>query len=130
MLLQLLPSLVDCHCTVGAGLPDAAAVKLAVCPAMTVCAEGCSVISGAVFTVSRALLVTAVPALLVNTARNCLPLSPAWAVKVWVVKVAPVMLPQLVPSLLDCHCTVGAGLPEAAAVKLTACPAETVWAEG
>ena len=33
--------------------------------------------------------------------------------------VAPAILTKLVPSTLDCHCTVGAGLPDAAAINKT-----------
>ena len=34
------------------------------------------------------------------------------------------------PSVLTFHCTVGAGLPLAAAVKVTVLPASTVWLVG
>jgi hypothetical protein len=34
------------------------------------------------------------------------------------------------PSVLTCHCTVGAGVPLAAAVKLTLFPAATAWFVG
>src|SRR3954469_1798876 len=41
------------------------------------------------------------------------------------------MLEKLAPPSTDrCHCTVGAGKPEAAAMKLTEAPAFTVWFDG
>ncbi len=61
-----------CHWTVGVGVPEAAAVNVAVPPATTDCEEGWVVICGwvvAAVTVSVAALVVAPPALLVNTAR-------------------------------------------------------------
>ena len=42
------PLLLTIHCTLGAGSPLAAAVKVAVPPAMTVSAVGCAVTAGAV----------------------------------------------------------------------------------
>ena len=51
------PSVLTCHCTVGVGLPLAAAVKVAVWPAVTVWLTGWVVIDGAdwaAFTVSVA----------------------------------------------------------------------------
>ena len=65
------PSVLTCHCTVGVGEPLAAAVKVAVWPAVTVWFTGCVVIVGSVgeFTVSEAAVVVADPAELVNTAR-------------------------------------------------------------
>jgi len=45
--------------------------------------------------------------------------------------VAPETLLQEEPPLvLTCHCTVGVGVPLAAAVKLTVWPAVTVWLPG
>ena len=47
--------------------------------------------------------------------------------KLYVVLVAPAMSDQLDPPLvLTCHCTVGVGLPEAAAVNVAVWPALTV----
>src|SRR5215472_5632143 len=34
------------------------------------------------------------------------------------------------PSVLTCHCTVGVGAPEAAAMNIAVCPAFTVWLDG
>ncbi len=42
------PSVDCCHCTVGVGTPDAAAVNDADCPAGTVCETGFVVMAGAV----------------------------------------------------------------------------------
>ena len=47
------------------------------------------------------------------------------------VLVAPAMLVKLAPPLVDrCHCTVGAGNPDAAAMKLTDAPEFTDWFAG
>ena len=47
------------------------------------------------------------------------------------VEVAPAMLVNVEPPLvLTCHCTDGAGVPVAAAVKLADWPAVTVWLVG
>jgi len=43
----VLPAALICHCTVGVGFPLAAAVKLAVCPAVTDWLVGCVLIVGA-----------------------------------------------------------------------------------
>ena len=122
------PSVDTCHCTVGAGLPDAAAVNVAVEPAVTEVLAGCVVTAGVAVTVSVATLVVAVPAEFVNTARYCVPF---WAVvvdaTVSVVDVAPLMFVNVeLPLGADCHCTVGAGVPEAAAVNVAVLPAATV----
>src|SRR5213594_3307793 len=61
------PSVLTCHCTVGVGEPVAAAVKVAVWPAVTVWFTGCVVMVGGVeFTVSVAAVVVADPAELVK----------------------------------------------------------------
>ncbi len=64
------PSVLTSHCTVGVGVPPAAAVKVAVFPATTVAAVGCVVMLGAtaVSTVSVAAVVVALPSLLLKTA--------------------------------------------------------------
>jgi hypothetical protein len=77
-------------------------------------------------TINVATLEVAGPALFVHIARNCLLLSAAVVVKVKVPVVAPGMLSQFVPLVLSCHCTVGAGLPLAAELKLTFKPAHFV----
>ena len=63
------PSVLTCHCTVGVGLPLAAAVKVAVWPALTVSLLGLLVTAGAKSTVSVAGVVVALrPAVLLKTA--------------------------------------------------------------
>src|SRR5437773_1076089 len=69
-------------------------------------------------TVSVAALLLAVPRALVKTARYWLPFCDNCAVKVRLVLVAPPMSVNPEP-VLTCHCTVGAGEPLAAAVKVT-----------
>lgn len=86
---------------------------------------------GAKLTVSVAAVVLTVPRLFVNTARYWFPFCEALVVKVRVVEVAPDRLLNVAPpSMLTCHCTVGVGVPLAAAVKLTLAPAVTVWLVG
>ena len=65
------PSVLFCHWTAGAGLPLAAAVKVAVAPALTVWFVGLVVITGAAepVTVSIAPVVVTEPAGLVKMAR-------------------------------------------------------------
>src|SRR2546425_1909256 len=65
------PSVLTCHCTVGVGEPVAAAVKVAVWPAITVCLAGCVVIVGGVGQVTKTLAAVAAsaPAGVLNTAR-------------------------------------------------------------
>ena len=78
-------------------------------------------------TVSVAAPVVAEPKVLVNTARNCLPLSATAAVNEYVVAVAPLISLNDAPLLLlTCHCTVGDGFPLAAAVNVTGSPAATL----
>src|SRR5271166_2331504 len=130
------PSVLTCHCTVvGVGLPSlAAAMKVAVPPALTVWLVGLLVTVGAKSTVRVAALVVALrPAALLKTAWYSSPFCAAVAVKLRVALVAPEMsLKELPPSVLTCHCTVvGVGLPSlAAAVKLAVWPAVTIWLAG
>ena len=71
MLLHVLPPFADvCHCTVGAGRPEAEASKIALWPSSTVVLAGCLVTVGGVLTVSVAALLVASPAMFVNLARN------------------------------------------------------------
>ena len=81
-------------------------------------------------TVSVAALEVVDPAIFVNTARYCLPLSPAAAVKLYVVLVAPPISVQVVPLALLCHFTVGVGVPLAAAVNVAVKPGATTWFVG
>src|SRR5215831_6025785 len=70
--------------------------------------------------VSVAAVVVAVPQLLVNTARYLFPLTAGETATVKEVLLAPGMSLNVAPPLvLTCHCTVGAGLPLAAAVNVT-----------
>src|SRR5579883_2546006 len=126
------PSVLTSHCTVGAGLPLAAAVKVAFWPAFTVWLLGLVVTDGAKSTVSVAALVVALPRLLVKTASYSLPFIAAVTLEsVSVVLVAPLMLEKVLPpSVLTSHCTVGDGLPLAAAVNVAFWPALTVTSLG
>ena len=58
------PSVLICHCTVGAGKPLAAAVKVAICPALTVWFLAFAVMVGAWLTVRVKLWVALLPTLL------------------------------------------------------------------
>jgi hypothetical protein len=78
-----------CHCTDGAGVPDAAAVNVAVAGATTVTFAGLVVIAGAEFTVSVAGVDVALPAEFVKTASYRLAFCEAVVVKVNVAEVAP-----------------------------------------
>jgi len=82
-------------------------------------------VTDAALTVSVAALDVAVcvpPQVLVKTARYCVPLiATVGALMVYVALVAPPMLTKPLP-VFCCHCTVGDGLPLAAAVKLAAVP--------
>src|SRR5208283_2123117 len=125
------PSVLTCHCTSGVGTPLAPALKLAMFPALTASELGLAKTTGAESTVSVAAVVVAVPALFVNTARNSFAFCTAAAVNPYVAEVAPLTLLNVAPpSVLTCHCTVGAGVPLAAAVKLALPAAVTVWLVG
>jgi hypothetical protein len=88
--------------------------------------------TGATLTVSVAAVVVAVPDALVNTAWNIVPFWPASTLgTVNVVVVAPATLLKVAPpSVLDCHCTVGAGKPLAPAVNTAVPPVFTVTSVG
>ena len=75
--MKLPPPTLTCHFTVGAGLPLAAAVKLACCPIVIVWSPGLVPTDGAVLTVRVAALVVALLAELVKTAWNWRPFSVA-----------------------------------------------------
>ncbi len=101
------PSVESCHCTVGLGLPEAAAVKLALVPLQAVVFVGSVVTTGGVLTVSVAAVVFVEPQTSVKTARYWLLLSAPVAVNESVVEVAPGTLLNVVPpSVETCHCTV------------------------
>jgi len=78
-----------------------------------------------------AAAVVAVLQELVKTAWYRLPFWLSWAMKLSVVDVAPAMLVNVVPPLvLTCHCTVGVGLPDAAAVNVAVVPTPMDWFAG
>jgi hypothetical protein len=120
------PFVLTCHCTVGVGDPVAAAVKVAVAPAATDTFAGFVVTTGRVFTVSVAAVVVADPAEFVNTASYAFPLCAAVVVKLKLVEVAPANAVNAPPPVLTIHCTVGVGVPLAAAVNVAVAPAVTV----
>jgi hypothetical protein len=122
-----------CHCTVGVGSPDAAAVNVADRPSWTDWFTGWSVTTGATGgrTVSVAALVVADPTKFVNTARNSHPLTNVVAVPLMEVDVVPAMLSHVVPwSTETCHCTLGVGSPLAPAVKVMGAPMARLWLAG
>jgi hypothetical protein len=124
------PLVLCCHCTVGVGLPLAAAVNVAVAPDATVTLVGFVVTTGAEVTVSVANDVEVVSKLLVNRARYSLPFCDAFAVKDNVVEVAPAIFVNVPLAGACCHCTVGVGFPLAAAVKVAIAPDATVASVG
>jgi len=85
---------------------------------------------GVPLTVKTAALEFTLPEMFVHTARYCLLLSTIAVVNDNVPDVAPPMLFQIVPSVLTCHCTVGAGLPLAAELKLALNPEHLVCETG
>src|SRR5262245_27184013 len=82
-------------------------------------------VAGVAFTVRTAAFEFTEPLLFVHTARYCLLLSPIVVANDKVLFVAPEIFVQ-VPLAFSCHCTVGAGLPVAAEVKLAFAPAHLV----
>src|SRR6266446_7034110 len=125
------PSVLTCHCTVGPGVALAAAVNVAVWPAKTVRSAGFAVTAGPTSTVRVAAFEVAVPATFVKTARYWYPFWLGAAVKLSVADVAPTISLKLPPpSVLSCHCTVGAGKPLAAVVNVAVLPAHAVWGAG
>jgi len=87
---------------------------------------------GARFTVSVAAVVIAgEPMPFVNTASICSHSSPRWPENVQRSGGLAGEIREIVPpSILTCHCTVGVGMPLAAAVKVAEPPAMTVWFVG
>ncbi len=126
------PSVLTCHWIVGVGFPLAPAVNETFEPALMDWLTGFVVTVGAKFTVIVAAVVVAVPEAFVNTARNLVPFWPAVTLgTVSVVVVAPPTFAYVAPpSVLDCHCTVGVGVPVAAAVNSAVPPAFTVTSVG
>ena len=87
-------------------------------------------VAGMAFTVNAAAFEFTVLTLFVHTARYCLLLSAVVVTNDNVALVAPVILVQVVPFVLSCHCIVGAGVPLAAELKLAFTPAHRVWEFG
>jgi hypothetical protein len=83
-------------------------------------------VGGVALTVNVAAFEFAVPTPLVHTARYCFELSLTEAVKVNEAFTAPLRSVHVFPSVLTCHCTIGAGVPVAADVKVTFVPEQTV----
>ena len=84
MLVQLVPFVLTCHCTVGVGDPLAEAVKLTEAPATTDSEAGLLFTIGfdaaVELTVRTAALLATVPEALLNTARYWLPVIAVVAV--------------------------------------------------
>jgi hypothetical protein len=132
--IQVMPPFADtCHCTVGVGVPLAAAVKVTVLPELTDWLIGWVVMTGAMagITVMVAALVVADPTELVNTARSSQPFTKGVGTPLMLGDVTPGASIQVVPPSADtCHWTVGVGAPLAAAVNVTVPPWLTVWLIG
>ena len=87
--------------------------------------------TGTGLTVNVAALEFTVAPEFVHTARYCLLLSAVVVANDNVPDVAPVTLVHVVPPfVLTCHCTVGAGVPLAAELKLAFTPAQRVCEAG
>lgn len=114
------PGASNSHCTDGAGLPEAAAVKVALTPLLTAMLAGWVVTAAAKSTLRVAAVLVAVPTELVNTASYLVPFCAATVLATARVgDVAPeIELNDVAPGASDCHCTVAAGLAEAAAVNV------------
>ncbi len=122
------PSVEICHCTVGAGNPEAVASKTALWPSSTVTLSGCLVTAGAFCTVSVAASLLASPSVFLKVARYSWPLRDAFtATIVSELDVAPATFVQVLPPLEEVsHLTVGAGEPDAAASNTAFWPSSTV----
>jgi hypothetical protein len=109
----------------------AAAVNVTVLPAFTDPLVGFVVTTGPTFTVNVAAVVLVLLTEFVKTARYWFPVITAVVAKVKVVEVAPATFVKVVPPfVLTCHCTVGAGTPVAAAVKVAFAGAVTETFDG
>lgn len=105
MAVYVAPSGDDCHCTVGVGVPVAAAVNVTVVFGHAVVLDGDVVTTGAALTVSTAALVVVDKQEFANTARYCLLLSVAVGVNVYAAVVGPAMSANVTPSVELCHFT-------------------------
>jgi|SRR5579863_3179864 len=132
------PSTESCHWTLGAGEPDAEAVNAALVPLAADTLAGLvriatAMIAGeaALCTFKSAGAVVTDPLLLLKTARYSQPLWLGAAAKTRVSEVAPGIGAQRRPrSSETCQCTLGFGLPRAAAARLTVAPTATVAFDG
>src|SRR5438874_1955631 len=99
MLLNVLPpSVLTCHCTVGVGVPPAAAVKVAVWPAVTVVFAGCVVTAGAELTAvscSQLKLARSSPVLLVVSIDRRITCVPAGRLKEVLLSVVKLLQPPV-----------------------------------
>ena len=106
------PSTETCHCTLGVGVPLAAAVKVTGSPWATDWLTGWVVTTGAMSgrTVIVAAVLVAVPAMLEKNARSCHPLTKRVGIPVTVVELNPKMEIQVLPpSTETSHCSFGVG---------------------
>ena len=97
------PGLMFLTSTVPAGVPSDFQSSAPVTPSLP--EKYRNTATGTLVTVNRAALLLTMPALLLATTRNCLPVSPATvAGVVKVAAVAPPMLDQVLPESVDtCH---------------------------
>src|SRR5437773_9058820 len=112
--------LLACHCSVGVGVPFAAAVKETTVPVQALVLTGLVMTIGLLIVKAATAEVT-LPQELENTARYWLLLCERLIGKLNGLLVAPGMFVNA-PPLLACHCSVGA--PLAAAVNDTTAPAQ------
>ena len=126
------PSVETCHWTVGVGVPEAEAVKVALLPTQTEAFDGFPVMAPAVLTVRiAAVVVTGEPQELLSTARKRLLFCAAIVVNDNVGFVPPAMLINVVPPFVEiCHWMVAVGTAVEATVKFAVEPAQTVRFEG
>src|SRR5256885_102399 len=101
--------LLACHCSVGAGVPFAAAVKETTVPVVQALALTRLVMTIGLLIVKAATAEVTLPQGLENTARYWLLLCERLIVKLNGLLVAPRMFVNA-PPLLACHCNVGAPL--------------------
>src|SRR5881296_2222263 len=99
------PPLLACHCSVGVGVPPAAAVNDTTVPVQALAFTGLTMMIGLLI-VSVATLEVTPPQLLKNTARYWLLLCETLAAKLNGLLVAPGMFVNP-PPLSACHCRAG-----------------------
>lgn len=120
-----------CHCTVGVGAPVKPTVKLAKSPSHTVSLRGFEVIVVGELIVNVAAVVVALLQEFVKTARYCcITCTGKGDVETFNVVLVALGISLHVDPNSSCHCTLGAGLPDAAAVRATDEPPQTVELDG